>query len=100
MKDRIMPKALHTLSPDFAFSAGGSIELPSGDASLTVESALDRVKFMSDFDITRDARGLDLAEAVAAILVRTIDVLKADQAVGKLPDVLTLIAPTQRDNPF
>ena len=95
-----MPKALHTISPDFAFSAGGSIELPAGDASLTVESALDRVKFMSDFDITRDARGLALAEFVAAILEKTIAVLKADQAVGKLPDVLSLIEPSIRSNPF
>ncbi|ABD72006.1 hypothetical protein Rfer_4320 (plasmid) [Rhodoferax ferrireducens T118] len=95
-----MPKTSLPIPDDFAFSAGQSIELPAGDGSLTIESALDNVAFMRDFDISRDAKGLALAESLTAILAQIVHVLKADQAAGKLPDVMPLIAPTARKNPF
>lgn len=95
-----MPKTLPAIPTDFVFSAGGSIEFPVGDASLTVESAEDRVSFMRDFDITRDAHGLALAQSLCAILAQTIVVLQADQAAGTLPKVLSVIEPTVRKNPF
>lgn len=95
-----MPKRKLDIPADFAFSAGGSIELPVGDGSLTIESAEDRVSFMRDFDITRDANGLALADSLVVILAQAILKLRTDLAAGKLPDKMTLIAPTVRPNPF
>ncbi len=95
-----MPRTSLPIPDDFAFSAGQSIELSAGDGSLTVESALDRVAFMRDFDISRDAKGLALAECLTVILAQIVNILNADQAAGKLPDVMPLIAPTERKNPF
>lgn len=95
-----MPKTSFKLPPGFAFSAGGSIEFTSGDYGLTVESGVDKVCFMREFDITRDAKGLALAEVLSTLLEQTLSVLRADQAAGKLPAVLELIEPTFHKNPF
>lgn len=85
----------------FAFSAGDSVELTlPQQGTLTVESAQDRVCFMRDFDITRDAVGLALAESILAIVAQAVGVLKADQAAGTLPTELELTVPVVRPNPF
>jgi hypothetical protein len=95
-----MPKTSLSVPAGFAFSAGGSIELRAGDAGLTIDSAEDKVSFMGDFDITRDARGLALAQSLSQLLDGALLVLKTDKAAGRLPDVLSLLAPTVHQNPF
>ena len=91
-----------TLAAKFTpFSPGDSVALTSGDLSVTVESAEDKVSFTTDMpDITRDARGLHIAQALLLVLTTTVRVMEADLAAGKLPDQLALIAPTVRANPF
>lgn len=84
-----------------AYSPGDSIELPTGAGAITIESAEDRVSIRAELlDITRDAHGLAVAEALASVLAKAIAVLKADQAAGSLPKTLTILKPTERDNPF
>lgn len=88
---------------NFAFTPGDSVELPaaaSGEASVTVESAEDRISFMSSVTITRDAAGLALAEQMASILTGAIGIMQDDKTAGKLPDALALIKPTIRANPL
>lgn len=92
-----------SISPGFAFSAGSSIDMPNGSAgegTTTIESAEDRVTIQGGFVITRDLRGLELAQALLTLAQGAVGVLKRDQAAGSLPKVLTLDQPTLRDNPF
>lgn len=95
-----MPETNTTPSPDMAFSPGASIDLPTATGTLTIESSEDRLSFMSDFDITRDAKGLELAESIAKVMANAIAVLKLDLAAGTLPEILELIKPTQGKNPL
>ena len=83
------------------FSPGDSVELSVGDLSFSVESALDKLSFMTGIpDITRDAHGLNLARTLVLLLSNAVKVLESDQLAGKLPEALQLIAPTVRANPF
>ena len=99
-----MPKSpdLKILAAKFSpFSAGDSVELRSGEVSVTVESAEDKVSITSGvLDITRDAGGLALAQGLMLILTNTVQSLEAAQAAGSLPVKLQIAAPTVRPNPF
>lgn len=83
-----------------AFTPGASVEIPTGTGSLTIESAEDKISFMSDFDITRDEKGLALAQALAIVLAGAIQALKQDQAAGQLPAVMSFEKPTIKPNPL
>ncbi len=85
---------------DFAFSEGGSLQIGSGKNAVTVESSADRIVFMSDFEITRDADGLTSARQMAHILARAIAKLEGDQKSSDLPDKLSPSAPTIKGNPL
>lgn len=87
---------------NFAFTAGRSVELPSGNegGGLTVESAEDQVSFTSDFNIKRDASGLALARDLVDILLGAIQTMKEDQQASRLPQILTSKKATVRDNPL
>lgn len=91
---------------NFPFSPGGSIELPSGqsragsEVSVSIESAEDKITFAGNFVITRDLKGLALAQAMLSVLQGSVQVLMADLASGRLPDALPIESPTERDNPF
>lgn len=86
----------------FAFTAGGSVELPSGNegGGLTVESAEDQVSFTSDFNIKRDASGLALARDLVDIILGAIQTMKDDQQAGRLPHSLQPLKPTVKSNPL
>ena len=84
----------------FAFTAGGSVALKTGDSDLTVESAQDQLSFMSDFNITRDAVGMALARDLVDILLGAIQTMKEDQQNGHLPQTLPLKKAILRANPL
>lgn len=65
-----IPSFVPAIPNKFSFSAGGSIDLFHGDdgASVTIESAEDKVTFSGNLDITRDLHGLALAQAMMTVL--------------------------------
>lgn len=89
-----------TVPVNFAFSEGGSVDLPTGDDLLTIESAQDTISFSGSFTLTRDQRGLALAQAVLTVLKGSVEQMQSDLAAGRLPETLVLEKPTERDNPF
>lgn len=84
----------------FAFTAGGSLDLKAGDGTLTIESSVDQLSIMSDFNITRDAAGLELARNMVDVLLGAIQTLKDDQQAGRLPQTLSVKKAVVRDNPL
>lgn len=84
----------------FAFSAGGSVNLGTDDSVLMVESDIDQLSVMSDFNITRDAVGLDLARDLVDILLGAIQTMKEDQQAGRLPTILAAKKPVVWNNPL
>ena len=84
----------------FAFTAGGSVSLVAGAGALVIESSEDKVSFMSDFDITRDAAGLALARNVVDVLLGAIQVLNDDKKAGRLPQEVVLQKPVVKANPL
>ena len=97
-----VPSFAPAIPNKFSFSAGGSIDLFHGDdgASVTIESAEDKVTFSGNLDITRDLHGLALAQAMMTVLQDCIAVLKEDMAAGHLPEFIAIEKPTIRENPF
>ena len=85
---------------EMAFSEGGSIELAADAGPLVIESAEDKISFMSDFDIGRDAKGLALAKSLMAILAGAVACMERDQGAGQLPETRVLAMTTTRPNPL
>jgi predicted ATP-dependent Lon-type protease len=91
-------KPLYRGTPkNFAFSAGGSISYASG---LTVESSEDKLVIIGGMTITRDVKGLKLAQSMAQLLFDAVKMMEQDQAAGNLPEEIAVIAPTVRANPL
>lgn len=65
--------------------------------NLSIENRVDRLRLHGDADLTRDRRGLALAQRLKAVLDATVRALEADPA---LPDAIRIDEPPTVDNPF
>lgn len=80
---------------DFEPYANESDVLTLGN--LSIENRVDRLRVHGDADITRDRRGLAIAQRLKAVLDATVRALEAD---GALPDEVRTTPPRQVANPF
>ncbi len=77
-----------------------SFEIVNGKASLTIDSAEDRIAIYGSLDITATKDGLDKAKELADYLNQVIRHLELLEHMGKLPAEEVIKAPVMKDNPF
>lgn len=69
-------------------------------SNLKIENRTDRISIYGDIDITRDEAGLTNIRKLQAIINDAENILTAERNAGKLPKTITLVAPTEVENPF
>lgn len=77
-----------------------SFEIQNGKASLTIDSAEDRIAIYGSLDITATKDGLTKAKELTDYLNHVVKHLELLEYMGKLPDVEVIEAPVMKDNPF
>ena len=67
---------------------------------LNIENRTDKITIYGDIDITRDEVGLSYLRQLQLIINDAEKILTADRNAGILPKMISVVAPTDVENPF